>query len=127
MTDYDWGRSAELRCARDYLGLSMSEMAEMVGRAHRSMPMTKRSYQRMESGAAAVPQSLWPVLSTLLDVFDRQVDETASRTSTVVMTSPADSGWDRAVRSRAWRRASFAVTSTEDIAAQEELERGVIQ
>lgn len=71
-TGYRWRESARLRSYRNALGLSSESMAtrlaEITGRT-----MAPRSYQSMESGRAAIPESLWETIDKLLDKFSREV------------------------------------------------------
>lgn len=99
---YQWGKAGRLRAARDYLGLGTVDMATRLG-------MARRSYQRMETGAAAIPESLWETVDGLIAEFDAQVRKfvnvaTSSYpagmpvTATVNEDAPA---WERNVVARA--------------------------
>jgi hypothetical protein len=126
-TQLEWGRSSELRCARDYLGLSLVEMAARLD-------MSRRSYQRMETGVSAIPESLWRVIDSVIDDFDSDVAALVTMASLrpereplVVQAFPDDSRWDRAVRARARRQVVFEVTSADDRAAQQEYREGTLR
>lgn len=59
---YEWGRTAKLRAYRDYMGLTTGEFAERLG-------MSKRSYQRMETGETAIRPGLWDTVNEVLAEF----------------------------------------------------------
>ncbi|RVW04881.1 helix-turn-helix domain-containing protein [Rhodococcus spongiicola] len=118
---YEWGRAGRLRAARDYLGLSTREMAEQIG-------MSRNSYQRMETGAAAVPVSLWDNIYELHDEFDAAVRRLITATEQDGMnelTMPERATkWERAIVARAARQVGFValdVQVPDDAVAREEM------
>lgn len=118
---YEWGKAGRLRAARDYLGLSAAEMAEQLG-------MSRNSYQRMESGSAAIPATLWDTVDTVHAEFDAQVRElvTAAEGNTLgLVTLPENAPkWQRAVVARAAYRVGYGaldVRVPDDEDAREEM------
>lgn len=78
---YQWGYASRLRAHRDWLRVSKDEMAARMSAAS-GLPLSRRSYQRMESGEAAIHESIWETVAELVackDAFDREVDEQVAR------------------------------------------------
>lgn len=63
MSEYQWDQSARIRCLRDYLGLSVSEMAA-------ALKVSVRSYQNFESGRAAIPAGVMTDVANLVHRLD---------------------------------------------------------
>lgn len=66
-----YGHGELIRAQRLYLGLSQRELA-------RTIPMDRRTYQRIESGTEPCPTGFLDTMTKLVDVFDREVDETVT-------------------------------------------------
>lgn len=100
----EWGRSAELRSRRDWLGLSAGDMAAELN-------MSRRSYQRMERGDEPIPAGVWADLQDVDDRMDEAVervvaaaiaeDEQTGADVLHLRVFPDDSTWDRQVLARA--------------------------
>lgn len=73
-----WGRGAELRAARDYLGLTLGEFAEVLN-------IARRSYQRMERAQAPIPATLWGTIDGLHAEFDELVDTLSAYDGVIVV------------------------------------------
>lgn len=71
MSEYQWDQSARIRCLRDYLGLSVTEMAA-------ALDVSVRSYQNFESGRAAIPAGVMQEVGELV----HRLDELAGNYST---------------------------------------------
>lgn len=65
---YEYGRGAEMRIARAFLGLERDEMATVL----RVRP---QSYQRWENGRDAIPTGIWADIERLYESFDAQVSQ----------------------------------------------------
>lgn len=96
---YEWGHAGRLRAYRDYLGLTVQEMAERLG-------MARRSYQRMETGTAAVPVSLWDTIDGIVEDFEKAVTRLVrtpdGNDATVIVELAEDASmWQRNVVARA--------------------------
>lgn len=72
MSDYQWGQAARIRCLRDYLGLSVNEIAAALN-------VSARSYQNFESGRAAIPAGVMTDVATLVHRLDELAADYASR------------------------------------------------
>jgi len=104
-TGYDWGQTARLRARRDWLGLSAQEMAEQMSKAA-GRPLSRRSYQRMESGENAIHESIWETIEQVEAAMITAVEALLSRvpegaTEHVVHVPDEASGWHRQVIARA--------------------------
>lgn len=58
-----------IRAQRLYMGLSQRELARII-------PMDRRTYQRIESGAEHCPTGFMDTMTNLVDTFDREVEDT---------------------------------------------------
>lgn len=72
MTDrvYQFGRSAEMRVLRAYLGIDVQyreAVAELLG-------VRLSTYQRWENGRDRIPATVWTDVAELYDKFDTEVD-----------------------------------------------------
>lgn len=72
-----YGHGELIRAQRLYMGLSQRELA-------RTIPMDRRTYQRIESGTEPCPTGFLDTMSNLVDVFDREVDETINAAEKIV-------------------------------------------
>jgi len=68
---YKWDESARLKCLRDYLGLSVAEMAA-------ALKVSVRSYQNFESGRAAIPVGVLDDVDDMVARLDDLVEEYAT-------------------------------------------------
>lgn len=115
--EYEWGRSARLRASRDYLGVSTMEMAYRL-------KMAQRSYQRMETGQAAIPASLWTTIGALHDQLDTEIASMvdAGKNGFSVLVQRGDTGWNRTVLARALRTCpNIDLRLPDDITAEAEM------
>ena len=64
-----FGLGELIRAKRVYLGLSQRELA-------RTIPIDRRTYQRIENGTEQCPTGFVDTMDKLLDAFDREVEET---------------------------------------------------
>ena len=71
-TEYQWGQSARIRCLRNYLGLSVNELAALL-------KVGVRSYQNFESGRAAIPAGVMTDVAALVDRLDDLAEDYAGR------------------------------------------------
>lgn len=71
MTSYEWDQAARLRCLRDYLGLSVGEMAAALN-------VSVRSYQNFESGRAAIPTGVLDDVDDMVIRMDDLVEQYAT-------------------------------------------------
>lgn len=58
-----------IRAKRLYMGLSQRELS-------RTIPIDRRTYQRIESGAERCPRGFLDTMDNLCDVFDKEVEST---------------------------------------------------
>lgn len=72
MTAYEWNQSARIRCLRDYLGLSVGEMAA-------ALKVSVRSYQSFESGRAAIPTGVMDDVADLVHQLDEMAGDYSTR------------------------------------------------
>lgn len=72
--EYQWDQSARIRCLRDYLGLGHAEIAT-------ALKLSLRSYQRFESGAAAIPAGVLEDVAALVHRLDELAADYAARES----------------------------------------------
>lgn len=72
MTEYEWDQSARIRCLRDYLGLSVAEIAA-------ALQVSVRSYQNFESGRAAIPSGVLDDVGDLVHRLDELAGDFATR------------------------------------------------
>ena len=72
MSEYQWDQSARLRCLRDYLGLSMNEIAAVLN-------VGLRAYQNWESGRFATPAGAMDDVAALVHRLDELAGDYASR------------------------------------------------
>lgn len=70
--EYQWDQSARLRCLRDYLGLSMNEIAAVLN-------VGLRAYQNWESGRFAIPAGAIEDVNALVHRLDELAADYASR------------------------------------------------
>lgn len=70
MGEYVTGQGARLRCLRDYLGLSVSEIAAVLD-------VSPRSYQSFESGRAAIPEGVMAEVRAHVHRLDEKAGEFA--------------------------------------------------
>ena len=70
--EYQWDQSARIRCLRDYLGLGANELAA-------ALKLSLRSYQRFESGGAAIPTGVLDDVAALVHRLDELAGDYASR------------------------------------------------
>lgn len=130
-SDYQWGLASKLRAHRDWLGLSTEEMTAAMSSVS-GMPMSKRSYQRMERGDNAIHRSIWDTVGELTDRMKAEVqavlEEVPEGAAAHVYRIPGGarftsdmSGWARAVAAHAVRADPRICPKTEDdvIAEQE--------
>lgn len=68
-TEPTFGLGELVRAQRLYLGLSQRELS-------RQIPMDRRTYQRIEGGTVPCPTGFLNTMSTLIDTFDREVEQT---------------------------------------------------
>jgi transcriptional regulator with XRE-family HTH domain len=72
MSEYQWGQAARIRCLRDYLGLSVNELAAALN-------VSTRSYQSFESGRAAIPAGVMADVNALVHRLDVLAADYSSR------------------------------------------------
>lgn len=72
MSEYQWDQSARIRCLRDYLGLSVNELAAALN-------VSLRSYQNFESGRAAIPAGVMTDVAGLVHRLDELAGDYATR------------------------------------------------
>lgn len=73
MTDYQWDQAARIRLLREsYLGLSVPEAAA-------ALKVGVRSYQRFESGDAAIPAGVMDDVAALVHRLDELAADYAAR------------------------------------------------
>lgn len=126
-TGYHWGQTARLRAKRDWLGLSVEEMAAMMSKIA-GRPLSKRSYQRMESGENAIHESIWQTIAEMEATMEQAVTALLGRvperhvTEYVVQSPDGATGWQRQVIARAMHRDPRIVPKTDDdILAEQEM------
>lgn len=73
-TKYRTDQAARIRCLRDYLGLSVSEMAATLN-------VSARSYQNFESGRAAIPEGVMADMADLVHKLDELAGDYSLRDS----------------------------------------------
>jgi transcriptional regulator with XRE-family HTH domain len=112
---YLWGAGAQLRAFRDYLGFTVSEMADLID-------MARRSYQRIERGQDAVPPGLWDTLHLHRELFDLQVQAVILRAETtgLIEVDERDEQWQRRVAAEAAARTGVPVVYTGEHQEEEE-------
>lgn len=72
-----------IRAQRLYMGLSQRELA-------RTIPMDRRTYQRIESGVEPCPTGFMDTMTALVDLFDIEVEQTtAAAEKTIGVSSGA--------------------------------------
>ena len=74
MTEYEWDQSARIRCLRDYLGLSVAELAAALN-------VSVRSYQNFESGRAAIPTGVMDDVADMVHRLDELSGDYSTRKS----------------------------------------------
>lgn len=74
MTEYEWDQSARIRCLRDYLGLSVTELAAALN-------VSVRSYQNFESGRAAIPTGVMDDVGDMVHRLDEVAGDYSTRDS----------------------------------------------
>lgn len=70
--NYQWGQQNQIRCLRNYLGLSVNEAAAI-------MDTSVRSWQSFESGRHAIPDGVFDDLGILVDRLHNLADDYADR------------------------------------------------
>lgn len=116
-TGRQWGRTAELRARRDYLGLTAEGMAAELG-------MSRRSYQRMERGDEPIPVGVWADVQLVDERMDTAVhnlvtaalaqDQDNPEPYLEVLVYEDDSEWDRMVFARAKHGRAWLVPKFDD-------------
>lgn len=125
-TGYNWGQTARLRAKRDWLGFSVEEMAVQMSKAA-GRPLSKRSYQRMESGENAIHESIWTTIEDVERSLGAAIAALLQRVpkdaTEHIVHMPADAtGWHRQVIARAMHRDPRIVPKTDDdILAEQEM------
>lgn len=71
---YDWDQAARIRCLRDYLGLSVAEIAAALN-------VSVRSYQNFESGRAAIPTGVMKDVGDMVARLDELAGDYSTRDS----------------------------------------------
>lgn len=69
---YQWNQAARIRCLRDYLGLKPEELAA-------ALKLGLRSYQRFESGGAAIPAGVLEDVAVLVHRLDELAADYSQR------------------------------------------------
>lgn len=126
-TGYEWGHAARLRARRDHLGLGQLEMAVRMGNAA-GKPLSRRSYQRMESGEAAIHVSMWETIDKLDSMMLEDVRslithaERSTASEVTVMTRSDADGWSRTILARAMHETtSIDPKFSDDLLAAQEM------
>lgn len=109
---YTWGRSAQLRAYRDYLGLGTEDMAERLG-------MARRQYQRIEIGQSPIPPGLFDSVRDVMSEHETAVVGIIAAVNTIefdtevpVIVDRSATSWERSIASRAMIRCSRIVPMT---------------
>lgn len=74
VSEYEWDKGPRIRCLRDYLGLSVAELAA-------ALDVSVRSYQNFESGRAAIPTGVMDEVTDLVHRLDELAGDFSTRES----------------------------------------------
>lgn len=85
---HEYGRAGRILTLRYYLGLERDEIAPLLG-------IALSSYQRLESGAEAIPIGLWDRFDAISKEFDREVAALVDKASGGPMTVRVWRGYHR--------------------------------
>lgn len=116
------GHGELIRAQRLYLGLSQRELA-------RTIPMDRRTYQRIEGGVEPCPTGFLDTMALLVDRFDTEVEQTIDQADKMVKAigqasvhfnvdtdDESDAVWSRAVIGRAAVESGLIVPESQPIA-----------
>lgn len=75
-----FGYGEMIRAQRLYMGLSQRELA-------RTIPMDRRTYQRIEGGAEPCPTGFLDTMAELVSTFDREVEDTIDAAEKITLSA----------------------------------------